>query len=192
MRAYGVYLQDAGLGAGAAGCRLSVDASWLDAAGADGGVACTGGSLVSARFVSPAGGTFGADGVVDAGGAVAPHVVIEPEGATDPAGETDGRDVPGDYAGKTPADAGPAAGEPTTGPSANPVLKPAAATTKTNITTITKTTAAKVPKPKPATTTTSSLPKTGDSNWIAASATLFLLGTVLLGAAYRCWGVRHT
>ncbi|MEO2482497.1 hypothetical protein, partial [Collinsella aerofaciens] len=52
VRAYGVYLQDAGLGAGAAGCRLSVDASWLDATGADGGVACTGGSLVSARFVA--------------------------------------------------------------------------------------------------------------------------------------------
>ncbi|MCG4808197.1 hypothetical protein L0P46_10015 [Collinsella aerofaciens] len=29
VRAYGVYLQDAGLGDGAAGCRLSVDASWL-------------------------------------------------------------------------------------------------------------------------------------------------------------------
>ena len=53
VRAYGVYLQDAGLGDGAAGCRLSVDASWLDAAGADGGVACLGGSLVSARFVMP-------------------------------------------------------------------------------------------------------------------------------------------
>lgn len=52
VRAYGVYLQDAGLGDGAAGCRLSVDASWLDATGADGGVACTGGSLVSARFVT--------------------------------------------------------------------------------------------------------------------------------------------
>ena len=48
VRAYGVYLQDAGLGAGAAGCRLSVDESRLEAAGADGGVACLGGSLVSA------------------------------------------------------------------------------------------------------------------------------------------------
>lgn len=36
VRAYGVYLQDAGLGDGATGCRLSVDASWLDATGADG------------------------------------------------------------------------------------------------------------------------------------------------------------
>lgn len=65
VRAYGVYLQDAGLGAGAAGCRLSVDASWLDATGADGGVACLGGSLVAARFVTPAGGTFGASGVLN-------------------------------------------------------------------------------------------------------------------------------
>ena len=191
VRAYGVYLQDAGVGADAAGCRLSVDASWLDASGADGGVACTGGSLVSARFVAPAGGVFGADGVVDAAGAVAPHVVVEPEGATPPAGETEGGDVPGGGTGEPSADANPAAGEPTTGPTANPALKPASTTTKTT-TTATKTTAAKVPKPKPATTTTSSLPKTGDSNWIAASATLFLLGTVLLGAAYRCWGVRHT
>ena len=55
VRAYGVYLQDDGIGDGAAGSRLSVDASWLDATGADGGVACTGGSLVSARFVAPAG-----------------------------------------------------------------------------------------------------------------------------------------
>ena len=40
VRAYGVYLQDDGIGDGAAGSRLSVDASWLDATGADGGVAC--------------------------------------------------------------------------------------------------------------------------------------------------------
>ena len=82
VRAYGVYLQDAGLGVGAAGCRLSVDASWLDATGADGGVACLGGSLASARFVAPAGGVFGASGVVDAGDALAPHVVVEPDVAT--------------------------------------------------------------------------------------------------------------
>ena len=182
VRAYGVYLQDAGLGAGAAGCRLSVDASWLDAAGADGGVACTGGSLVSARFVAPAGGAFGAGGVANASGDMAPHVVIEPQGATAPPGETDGREVPGDSADKSPADAGPAAGQPTAGSTANPALKPAATTTKTT-TTVTKTTVAKVPKPKAATVT---LPKTGDSNWIAASFTFFLLGTTLLAAAYRC------
>lgn len=185
VRAYGVYLQDAGLGDGAAGCRLSVDASWLDATGADSGVACMGGSLVSARFVAPAGGAFGAGGVVDAGVAVAPHVVIEPDVATPPAGETDRGEVPGDNADKTPADASPAAGDPTTGPTANPALKPAAATTKTT-TTATKTTVAKVPKPKAATATTATLPKTGDSNWVVASVALFLLGTLLLTAAYRC------
>lgn len=36
-RAYGVYLLDAGSSDGPAGCGLSVDASWLDASGADGG-----------------------------------------------------------------------------------------------------------------------------------------------------------
>lgn len=184
VRAHGVHLQDAGLGDGAAGCRLSVDASWLDATGADGGVACTGGSLVSARFVTPVGGAFGASGVVDASGAVAPHVAIEPDVATPPAGETDGVVVPGDSVDKSPIDANPAAGEPTTGPTANPSLKPAAATTKTT-TTITKTTVAKTTKSKPATATVSSLPKTADNNWIAASVTLFLLGTVLLAAACR-------
>ena len=189
VRAYGVYLQDAGLGDGAAGCRLSVDASWLDATGDDDGVVCTGGSLVSARFVTPAGGVFGAGSVVDASGAVASHVVIEPDVATPPAGETDRGEVPGDSADKSPADADPAAGELTTGPTENPALKPAATTTKTNITT--KTTAAKTSKPKAATATTAALPKTGDSNWIAASFTLLLLGLGHLGAAYRCWGVRH-
>ena len=185
VRAYGVYLQDLGLGDGTTGCRLSVDASWLDATGADGGVAFLGGSLVSARFVAPAGGTFGASGVVDATGAVAPHVVIEPDVATPPAGETDRGEVPGDSADKSPADANPAAEEPTTGPTTNPALKPAATTTKTT-TAVTKTTVAKTAKPKPATATTSSLPKTADNNWIAASVTLFLLGAALLTAAYRC------
>ena len=185
VRAYGVYLQDAGVGAGAAGCRLSVDASWLDATGADGGVACLGGSLVSARFVTPAGGTFSASGVVDASGAVAPHVVIEPDAATPPAGKTGGVDVPGDSADKSPVDATPAAGDPTTGPTANPALKPAAATTK-KTTTVTMTTVAKASKPKTATATAAMLPKTANNNWIATSVTLFLLGAVLLAAACRC------
>lgn len=185
VRAYGVYLQDAGLGDGAAGSRLSVDASWLDATGADGGVACTGGSLVSARFVTPAGGAFGASSVVDASGAVAPHVVVEPDVATPSTGETDGGEVPGDSTDKSPANATPAAGEPTTGPTANPALKPAAATTKTK-TTATKTTVAKTTKPKTATTTTATLPKTGENCWIAASVALLLLGTVLLVAVRRC------
>lgn len=185
VRAYGVYLQDAGLGDGAAGCRLSVDASWLDATGDDDGVVCTGGSLVSARFVTPAGGVFGAGSVVDASGAVAPHVVVEPDVATPSTGETDGGEVPGDSTDKSPANATPAAGEPTTGPTANPALKPAAATTKTK-TTATKTTVAKTTKPKTATTTTATLPKTGENCWIAASVTLLLLGTVLLVAVRRC------
>lgn len=185
VRAYGVYLQDAGLGAGATGCRLSVDASWLDATGADGGVACLGGSLLSARFVAPAGGAFGSGSVMDAGGAVAPRVVIEPDVATPPAGETNGGEVPGDSVEKSPTDASPAAGEPTTGPTANPALKPAATTTKST-TTVTKTTVAKVSKTNAATATTAALPKTGESNWIAASVTLFLLGTVFLAAACRC------
>ena len=189
VHACGVYLQDAGLGDGATGCRLSVDASWLDATGADGGVACTGGSLVSARFVTPAGGAFGADGVVDAGGALVPHVVVEPEGATPPAGETGGRDVPGGEAGEPSSDADPAAGEPTTEPTANPSLKPAATTTKTTTTsktTVTKTTISTSSRPKTATETTATLPKAGDNNWIAASLSLFLLGLALFGAAYRC------
>lgn len=182
--AYGVYLQDTGLGDGAVGCRLSVDASWLDVTGADGGVACTGGSLVAARFVTPAGGAFGVSGVVDADGAVALRVVIEPEVATPPAGETDGPDVLGGGTGEPSADANPAAGEPTTGPTANPAPKPAAAATKTT-TTVTKTTVAKASKPKAATVASTSLPKTGDNNWIAASVALLLLGAALLAAAYR-------
>ena len=184
VRAYGVYLQDLGIGNSAAGCRLSVNASWLEATGVDGGIACLDGLLVSAGFVTPAGGVFGAGSVVDASGAVAPHVVIEPDVATPPAGETDRGEVPGDSADKSPADATPAAGEPTTGPTSNPSLKPAATTTKTT-TTVAKTTVAKVPKPKAATATTATLPKTGDTNWIAASVMLFLLDAVLLAAACR-------
>lgn len=185
VRAYGVYLQDASLGDGAAGSRLSVDASWLDAAGSDGGVACAGGSLVSARFVAPTGGVFGSGSVVDASGAVAPHVVVEPDVATPPAGKTDGCEVPGDSVDKSPADANPAAGEPTTGPTANPTLKPAATTTKTT-STVTKTTVSTSSRPKTATAIPLTLPKTGDSNWIAASVALFLLGTLLMAAACRC------
>ena len=73
VRAYGVCLLGGAAGGGAVG-QLTVDASWLDVSGADGGVACLGGSLASARFVAPAGGAFGAGGVVDAGGSVAAHV----------------------------------------------------------------------------------------------------------------------
>ena len=189
VRAYGVYLQDAGLGDGAAGCRLSVNASWLDAGGADGGVACTGGSLVSARFVAPAGGAFGASGVLDASGAVTPHVVIEPDVATPPAGETDKGEVPGCGAGKPDGGAGPAAEQPGTEPTTVPAMKPAATSPKTNITTKTRVTKTTVPapsKPKATSATAATLPKTGDSNWIAVSFTFFLLATVLLAAACRC------
>ena len=185
LRTYGLYLLDGEPGDVASYGKLDVNASWLDATGADGGVACVGGSLTTARFVTPAGGSFDAGGVVDAAGTKAAHVVVEPESATIPAGETDGHDVPGDSAGKTPADAGPAAGEPTTGPVANPAPKPAATPTKTT-TTVTKTTVAKASKPKTAAVASTPLPKTGDGNWIAASFALLLLGLGLLAAAYRC------
>lgn len=159
--AYGVYLQDAGTGDSSAGCRLSVDASRLDAAGTDGGVACAGGSLVHARFAAPAGGAFGA---------MAPHVVIEPQGATAPAGETDGREEPG------------------AGSATAPVLKPASTTPRT--TTTTETTVIKTAAPTPSKAKTASaaavtLPKTADDNWIAASLALFLLVAALLGSTRR-------
>lgn len=139
---------------------------------------------MSARFATPAGGVFGAGSVVDTSGAVAPHVVVEPDVATPPAGETDGVVVPGDSVDKSPIDANPAAGEATTEPTANPSLKPAATTTKT--TTTSKTTVTMASKPKAATATATALPKTDDSHWIAVSTLLFMLGTVLLVAAYRC------
>lgn len=187
VHAFGVYLQDAGVGS--AWCRLSVDASSLDAEGADGGVACTGGSLESARFVAPAGGAFGASGVVDASGGVAPHVVVEPDVATPPAGETDRGEVTGGGTGEPDGGAGPAAGQPGAGPTTDPAVKPAATSPKTNITTkttVTKTTVTASSKPKTAAATAATLPKTADNNWIAASLTLFILGTALLAAAYRC------
>lgn len=187
MRVYGVCLQDAGLGDGTAGCRLSVDASWLAAAGADGGVACMGGSLVSARFVMHAGGAFGAGGVADVGEDTAAHVVIEPEGTTAPEGETDGNDVPGGGTGEPVGSTDPAAGQA----GADPAVKPAASTLKTTTTTATKTTvtmtrASTPSKPKSASRTTAALPKTSDSNWIVALSMLFLPGLTLLGNAYCC------
>ena len=185
LRFYGVRLLDEGFGANAASKTLAVDASWLDATGADAGVACERGSLVAAHFVTPVGGAFGAASVVDASGAVAPHVVIEPDGATDPAGETvtPGGEVPGDGTGEPTGGADPAAGQPGARPATDPTVKPAATSPKT---TVTNTTVTKTIKPKSTMATTPALPKTGDSCWIAASITLFLLGTVLLSAAYRC------
>ena len=185
--AFGLYLLDAG--DGSAGCGLSVDASWLDAAGADGGVACTGGSLVSARFVTPAGGTFGTSGVVDAAGVVAPHVMVEPDVAMPPAGENDGSDVPGSGTGAPDGGVGPAAEQPGTEPTTVAAMKPAATSPKTNITTkttVTKTTVPTPSKPKATNVTAATLPKTADNNWIATSVTLFLLGIVFLATACRC------
>ncbi len=187
VRAYGAYLLDEDPGDGVPFGTLAVDASWLDATGADGGVGCLAGSLTSARFVAPAGGTFGARGVLDADGTVATHVVIEPQGATKPAGETDARDVPGD-GGEPASGTDHAAGESGSGTAARPEVKPAAATTTT--TTVTKTSVTKDAKPKAATTTTASLPKTGDNCLIAASMTLFLLGITLLGVAILRYNVQ--
>lgn len=183
VRAYGVCLLGGAAGGGAAG-QLAVDASWLDASGADGGVACLGGSLASARFVAPAGGAFGAGGVVDADGSVAAHVTIEPERETLPAGESGARDVPGD--GPSVPGTDPATGEPATDPSTNPTLKPVAATKTVTTTTVTNNTAAKTSRPKAATATSSSLPKTSDSHWIAVSGLLFVPGTAVLKAARLC------
>ena len=170
--AYGVYLQDAGTGDSSAGCRLSVDASRLDAAGTDGGVACAGGSLVHARFAAPAGGAFGA---------MAPHVVIEPQGATAPAGETDGREEPGGTGGLL-GGAGTTVEQPGAGSATAPVLKPATTTTET---TVIKTAAPTPSKAKTASAAAVTLPKTADDNWIAASLALFLLGAALLGSTRR-------
>ena len=183
LRFYGVRLLDEGFGADAASKTLVVDASWLDATGTDAGVACNRGSLVAAHFVTPAGGAFGTAFVVDADGAVAPHVVIVPDGATAPAGETVTPDVTGDGTGEPTGGADPATGQPGAGPATDPAVKPAATSLKT---TVTKTTVTKTTKPKSTMVTTPALPKTGDSYWITAFLTLFLLGTVLLGAAFRC------
>ncbi len=185
LRFYGVRLLDEGFGADIASETLVVDASWLDATGTDAGVACDRGSLVAAHFVTPAGGAFGAASVADADGTVAPHVVIVPDGATAPAGETvtPGGEVPGDGTGEPTGGADPAAGQPGAGPATDPAVKPVATSTKT---TATKTTVTKTTKSKSTMATTSALPKTGDNHWIAASLTLFLLGTVLLSTAYRC------
>ncbi|RGS94326.1 hypothetical protein [Collinsella sp. AF20-14LB] len=183
VRAYGVCLLGGAAGGGAAG-QLTIDASWLDASGADAGVACLGGSLATARFVAPAGGAFGTGGVVAADGSVASRVTIEPVDATTPAGETGGPDVPGD--GLSAPGADPATVEQATDPSTIPMLKPAAATKTVTTTAVAKTTATKASKPKAATKTSLSLPKTSDTNWIAVSLTLFLLGTAFLTTSHCC------
>lgn len=139
VRAYGVCLLGGAAGGGAAG-QLAVDASWLDASGAEGGVACLGGSLASARFVAPAGVAFGTGGVVDAAGAVAAHVTIEPDVAMPPVGETGGPDVPG--VGPSAPGTDPTTCEPAADLSTKPTPKPLAATKTVTTTTVTNTTAA--------------------------------------------------
>ena len=121
---------------------------------------------------------------MDADGSVAALVTIEPVDTTAPAGETAGPDAPGD--GPSAPGTDPATGEPAADPSANPTQKPAAATKAVTTPTVANTTAAKVSRPKAATATSSSLPKTSDTNWIAVSALLFVLGTAVLKAARRC------
>ena len=189
VRAYGVCLLGGAAGGGAAG-QLTVDASWLDASGADGGVACLGGSLAFARFVAPAGGAFGAGSVVDADGVTATHVAIEPTGATAPAGETDSRDVPGDGIRESGTGTDPTVEQPGATPAAGPAVKPAAIATKTTTTTMTtiKTAASapSVPKATAAIASLPTLPKTADNNWIVLSSLLFLLGTVFLVTARLC------
>lgn len=184
VRAYGVYPLDGTPGDSAGVGRLSVDASWLDATGAEGGIACLGGSLTAAQLVTPTGGAFGAGGVVDADGSVAVHVAIEPQGTTAPAGETEASDALGND--------GSTAKGPGAGSTADPAVKPASATSKTTTTTVTKTTVAKTSGPKAATATFSTPPRTGDGNRIAASVLPSLLGMALLGAAHRCYMVYHT
>lgn len=187
LRACGLYLLDGEPGDIASYGKLDVNASWLDATGADGGVACLGGSVTSARFVTSTVGAFGAGSVVDAAGAAAAHVMIEPQGTTTPAGETDSRDDSGD-ADKPTTGSDPAAGQTGAGSSTDPVLKPAAATPKTTTTiktTVTKTTVSTPSKPKKSTASTA-LPKTADNHWFAVSMTLFLLGITLSGVAHRC------
>ena len=135
VHAYGAFLLDEDPGDGVPFGTLAVDASWLDATGADGGVGCLAGSLTSARFVAPAGGAFGARGVVDTGGAVATHVVIEPQDTAGPAGESDVSDTPGGGAGKPACSTDPAAGKPRDDTFTDPAVKPATTSPKTSATT---------------------------------------------------------
>ena len=190
LRFYGVRLLDEGFGADAASETLVVDASWLDATSTDAGVACNRGSLVAAHFVTPAGGAFGAAGVVDAAGVTATHVAIEPTGATAPAGETDSRDVPGDGIRESGTGADPTVELPGATPAAGPAVKPAAIATNTTTTTMTtvKTAASapSVPKATAAIASLPTLPKTADNNWIVLTSLLFLLGTVFLVTASLC------
>lgn len=137
------------------------------------------GRVAYVRAICDASGrAFGAGGVVDASGAMAPHVVIEPEGATASAGEADGHEVPVG-AGEPAGGAGPTVGRPGVGSATDHVPRPATATPKTTTTaktTVTRATASSPSRAKTASAATFALPKTADSNWIAASLALLLLG----------------
>ncbi len=173
-RSYGVYTPSGS---------FAVDASWVNAIGADTGIACANGSLTASKFVEPAGAAFGNTAVTDAAGVVAPHVVIEPVSAEPPAGETEPRDSEPstDPQPKQEPDADPI---PT--PAEKPVLKPAAApktVTKTKVTTVTTKAASKLRAGATTDSTTAKLPKTGDASWIVASSTFAILGSSLLSSA---------
>ena len=159
-RFFGVYASDG---------QFAVDASWVDATGSSAGVACESGSLASALFVTPMGGAFGSDSVIDANGAVVQHVVIEPTGVQAPAGETQpGTDEP---AGSNPAgDTKPGSEEkpgdetkpsedptPTPDPSPKSDAKPVPASSRTPATKTPKRPSQQQrkppPSPKPATVT---------------------------------------
>ena len=131
------------------------------------------GRVAYVRAICDASGrAFGAGGVVDASGAMAPHVVIEPEGATASAGEADGHEVPVG-AGEPAGGACPTVGRPGVGSATDHVPWPATTTAKT---TVTRATASSPSRAKTASAATFALPKTADSNWIAASQALLLLG----------------
>lgn len=110
----------------------------------------------------PAGGAFGAGGVVDADGSVAAHVTIEPESSTVLWGEaiTSGGETTGGWTNPAP--------EPE--PGEGPVVKPAVVKTK-------KACAGAAPP---------NLHMTADTHCIAMSLALFVLGTAVLPTAHCC------
>lgn len=160
---------------------FAVDASWVDATGADAGIACANGSLTASKFVEPAVAAFGSTAVTDVAGAAAPHVVIEPVSAEPPTGETEPRESSPST--DTQPKQEPAA-DPVPNPAEKPVLKPATApktVTKTTITTVTTKSASKPKTSTANSSTTAKLPKTGDASWIVASSIFAILGISLLG-----------
>lgn len=169
-RSYGVYTPSGS---------FVVDASWVDATGADAGIACANGSLTASKFIEPAGAAFGSTAVADVDGAVAPHVVIEPVSAEPPAGETEPRET-------DPQPKQEPAADPAPTPAEKPVLKPATApktVTKTTTTTVTTKPASKFQTSSANGATTAKLPKTGDASWIVASSIFAILGISLLSSA---------